>query len=93
MNQFEAKIIMLLAENNLDVSPVSRILYMHRNSIMYHIRMIRKKTGKNPQNFYDMCELLPEARFVLDMGVDERTFRALEAMGKRIHGGNDHEDA
>lgn len=88
MTQLEAKIILLLAENNLDVSPISRILFMHRNSVMYHIRMIRKKTGKNPQDFYDMCELLPEARFVLDMGTDERTVRALEALGKRVHGGN-----
>lgn len=87
MTQLEAKIIMLLAEHNLDVSPIARILYMHRNSVMYHIRMIRKKTGKNPQDFYDICELLPEARFVLNMGTDERTVRALEALGRRVHGG------
>ena len=88
MTQLEAQIILLLAENNLDVSPISRILYMHRNSVMYHIRAIRKKTGKNPQDFYDMCELLPEARFVLNMGADDRTIKALEALGKKVHGGS-----
>ena len=87
MTQLEAKIILLLAEHSLNVTPVSRALYMHRNSVMYHIRGIKKRTGKDPLDFYDMCELLPEARFVLDMGADERTIKALEAMGRRVHGG------
>lgn len=87
MNQFEAKIIMLLAEHSLNVTPVSRALYIHRNSIMYHIRGIKKRTGKDPLDFYDMCELIPEASFILDKGIDERTYRALEAIGRNAHGG------
>ncbi len=93
MTQLEAKIIVGLAENNLDVSPTARKLYMHRNTIMYHLRLIQRETRKNPRDFYDMCDLLPMARQVLALGVDERTMKALETMGERVHGGGDNADA
>ena len=30
---------------------------MHRNTVAYHIERIKKITGKNPLDFWDLCEL------------------------------------
>lgn len=86
MTQLQAEIIVKLAENGLDITPTSRAIYLHPNTIKYHLRKIQKKTGKNPKDFYDMCELLPLAREILLMGADNKTMKALEAMGRKAHG-------
>lgn len=51
-------IINCLAENAMNVSVVSRQLYMHRNTVWYHIVKIKELTGKDPLNLYDLCDLL-----------------------------------
>ncbi len=40
-------------ENNLNVSETSRILYMHRNTLMYRLDKIEKVMGLNLRNFSD----------------------------------------
>lgn len=86
MKRLEAEIIVKLAENHLDISPTGRAMYLHPNTIKYHIRKIQKQTGKNPRDFYDMCELLPIAKDLLLTGADNKTKQALEAMGRKAHG-------
>lgn len=87
MTKLDAKIIILLSKNSLNVSPTARELFMHRNTIMYHIRKIWMETGKNPLDFYDLCWLLPKARATLAWEPDEQTVKALEAIGRMTHGG------
>lgn len=65
MTKLQAEIIVGLADNQLSIARASEKLYMHRNSITYHIRRIYKDTGKNPLDFHDMCWLLPKARAIL----------------------------
>ena len=52
------KIILALAENKMNVSEVSRQLYMHRNTVVYQIGRIKQLTGKDPLNFYDLYDLV-----------------------------------
>ena len=52
------QILVLLADNHMNVSEVARILCYHRNTIMYHIGQIKKETGKDPLNLDDLAELL-----------------------------------
>ena len=52
------KIILALAENKMNVSEVSRQLYMHRNTVAYQIERIKQLTGKDPLNFYDLYDLV-----------------------------------
>ena len=52
------KIIIALADNKMNVSEVSRQLYMHRNTVAYHIERIKQITGKDPLDFYDLYNLL-----------------------------------
>ena len=57
-SKFEAKILILLAENSMNISEVARTLCYHRNTICYHIEQIKKKTGKDPLILFDLAELL-----------------------------------
>lgn len=64
MTLLDAEVILRLSENGLVVSETARKMFMHRNTVMYHIRKIRRETGKDPCDFYDMCYLLPKAKAV-----------------------------
>lgn len=57
-SEFHNQIVVLLAEHSMNVSEVARILNYHRNSIMYHIGLIREMTGKNPMNLFDLADLI-----------------------------------
>lgn len=61
-----AEVVKGLAEHNFNVAAVARELLVHRNTIDYHIRMIRHETGLNPLNYYDLGELLRRANAVLE---------------------------
>lgn len=37
--------------NGMNVSATARALYMHRNTLMYRLKAIRKRTGLNVQSF------------------------------------------
>ena len=62
----QAEIILTLARNNINVAATAREMFMHYNNIHYHIRMIRRNTGLNPQNFDDLNELVRKAKAVLE---------------------------
>ena len=40
-------------QNNLNVSETSRLLYMHRNTLLYRLDKIEKATGLNVRQFAD----------------------------------------
>ena len=61
----QAEVIVGLAKNNMNALATARAMFVHPNTIHYNVRMIHRNTGKNPLDFYDLCELLPEARAVL----------------------------
>lgn len=65
MTRTHAEIIIGLAENGLNMNATGRILYLHRNTVHYHVRQIYKQTGLDPRDYYDMGKLLPRARAVL----------------------------
>ena len=61
----QAEIILKLAKNNINAAATAREMFMHRNTIDYHIRMVYRNTGKNPLNFYDLLDLVIVAQEVL----------------------------
>ena len=65
MTTTQAEVITKLAENSMNTTATAKQMIMHRNSVYHHIMMIRRDTGLNPLNFYDLCELLREAKAVL----------------------------
>ena len=66
LTQLDAEIIVAMADSGLNASQVAKRVYMCRNSVHYHIGVIKERTGKDPRNFYDLCELLPMAKAVLE---------------------------
>ena len=62
MNWMDKKVILTLADCNMNITQASEKLYMHRNSVVYHIKRIKKQTGLNPLNFYDLCKLVNMAK-------------------------------
>lgn len=69
LDELDAKIILTLAEVKMNVSEVSRQLFMHRNTVQYRIDKIQRITGASPLNLYDLCKLTALARRMLEDGV------------------------
>ena len=49
---------MKLADCGMSVSETARQLYMHRNTVIYHVEKIKRTTGKDPRSFYDLYDLI-----------------------------------
>ena len=45
MNALEKEIVLAFAKCNMNLSETARKTYMHRNSIVYQLEKIQKKTG------------------------------------------------
>lgn len=58
MTEYEKKVILALADKNMNVSAAARKVKYHRNTVVYHIERIKDKTGLNPCNFFDLLKLL-----------------------------------
>lgn len=66
MTKQEAKIVIALANHKLSALRAAKSLSYHRNTILYHVKKIRKDTGLDPYDFFDMQKLYPMAREVAD---------------------------
>ena len=66
MTEKQAKIIVAMAQNDLNMAKTSRATFYHFQNVRYHVNEIEKKTGLDPRKFYDMLKLLPEAEAVLE---------------------------
>lgn len=71
MDRLDAEIIVALARNAMNISRAADVLQYHRNSIDYHLNKIRKSTGLDPRNFFDLGELYSIAIKVLEEEVSE----------------------
>jgi len=65
MTWVQARILIALAENDLNVQKTARSLRYHRNSVEYHLRRIKQEQGLDPKRFHDLCALLPEAKDIM----------------------------
>lgn len=61
----QAEVIMALAENGLREHRAAQKMYRHRSTVEFHVGNIKKQTGLDPLDFYDMQKLLPMAKRVL----------------------------
>ena len=58
MTQRDKEVLVAFAENSMNVSLTSRKLYMHRNTVEYHLQKVIRETGLNPYNLFELAELL-----------------------------------
>lgn len=50
----------------MNIGEVSRQLFMHRNTVTYHLDKVKRQTGLDPRRFYDLIELVKMAQEVLE---------------------------
>lgn len=62
LNETDFRVILLLADNSMRATETAYALNMHRNSILYRIGKIKRITGLDPMNFYDLHKLVEMAR-------------------------------
>ena len=55
--ELRERIIASMVKNGMRVSLVAKELGYFWSTIDYHIKEIKKSTGKDPRNFYDLAEL------------------------------------
>lgn len=67
MTKQQASIIIELANNDMNIKKTAEATSYSRNNITYHIGKIKENTGKNARCFYDLCELVDEAKRVLGL--------------------------
>lgn len=58
MTKQDARIVAAMADCNLRPSEVARREYMHRNTVLYHLDKVKRETGLDAQNFYDLIKLV-----------------------------------
>ena len=58
LNVKKKVIILAMAEFSMNESEAARHLGVHRNTVVYQCEQIFKKTGLNPNNFYDLVKLV-----------------------------------
>ena len=65
MTKQQARIIIALAHNGLSRKATAESLSYHPNTIFYHITKIKKETGLDATDFFDMQTLFYMAQEVL----------------------------
>lgn len=58
LDEFDREVVLALADNNMNATETARQLYAHRNTVCYHFKKVKKVTGLDPLNFYDLHKLV-----------------------------------
>ena len=58
LTNIERQVIRTVADCDLNVTQASRVFHYHRNTLVYHMEKIKRKTGLDPRRFWDMIKLL-----------------------------------
>ena len=54
----DIRVVLAFAENNMNAAETGQKLFLHRNTVRYHLESVGKKTGLNPLKFYDLVKLV-----------------------------------
>lgn len=68
MNEMDVLVILGLAEHDMNLRKAAKLLFVHRNTMVYHINRVKRITGLNPMKFYDLCKLVKMAK---EMGTED----------------------
>lgn len=68
MNKEDAHIVVAMANYNMNATDVARAIFVHRNTVLYHLDKVKRQTGLDPRRFYDLVELVKIAQEVLENG-------------------------
>lgn len=58
LTNYEIETLIVFADNNMDASKTSRQQWLHRNTVIYRLKKVKRVTGLNPFNFYELIQLM-----------------------------------
>jgi hypothetical protein len=58
MTDLDKSVLIAFAENQMNKSKTGEALFMHRNTIDYHLKKVKEETGKDPNDFFELASLL-----------------------------------
>lgn len=58
ISEKEREIILEFAKCDMKAAPVGRNLYMNRNTVVYHLDKVKKRTGIDYRSFYGLVKLV-----------------------------------
>ena len=67
--------IIEFSNNNISISETSRKLFLHRNSVVYHLEKVERVTGLSPFRFYDLIQLMQLAGVIT---IQSKYFKSTE---------------
>ena len=62
MNDLQKAVVIAFAECGMRAQKTARVMHYHRNNIVVHLGNIKKKTGLDPRNFFDLQKLYAMAK-------------------------------
>lgn len=58
LSDMDKRIIRLMAKHSMCLAAVADEMHYHGNTVRYHVDIIRRDTGKDASQFYDLVSLL-----------------------------------
>lgn len=58
ITQTRKSVILALADCNMRANAAARKLFLDNSCVLYHIKIIKAITGKDPRKFYDFVDLV-----------------------------------
>lgn len=58
LSETNIEVVKAYASADMRVSPAARKCNMHDNTVRYHLRVVKKKTGKDPRRFWQLVAIL-----------------------------------
>lgn len=58
LSETQKAVILGYAESDMTARATAKKVFVHESVVRYHIRQIKKKTGKDMRKFYDLVELV-----------------------------------
>lgn len=58
MSPLDKGVVIAFAEANMKPGGASKRYHMSYNGVYYHLLSVKAKTGLDPKNFFDLCQLV-----------------------------------
>lgn len=62
MKETDKLLLRAFAAHDMNATSTADALYMHRNSVLYRLGVIKRRTGLDPRKFYDLIKLLERSQ-------------------------------
>ena len=68
LTPMQKEVILALADCGMKKFAAAKKMFVHYNTIEYHVYQIIRKTGKDPRKFYDLLDLVQMVKGETDNG-------------------------